>query len=776
MKNIVLTLLTGLLLSLTALAQNYTVSVYGTVMIISENNVIPVPGQAVIITIDSSNTGFTYQNTVYTDQSGYYEDVVSMPNFSGYEYVQAMTFDSCQGQYLYEGQAIIPGATLTPMDFYLCNTAPPQCQAFFYYYQTDPADPYTFSFVNQSIGNYTQVIWNFGDSTFSDEAFPIHTFPGPGAYNVCLTIYDSTYCNSTYCEMVYTGGGWNGCENYFVYNFNNNDPSTLTFEGFLSNGQYAQSYWWDFGDGTTGEGQTVTHTYIPGPGNVGIYMVGLSTMVMDSINDSCFYTSYQEVFIQNQSGCESFIIPTNLSGLTVDFEGYTISQYETEYTWEFGDGVTGTGQFVTHTFPSAGMYTVVLQTIDATGCTYQSFTQIWLDSQNQGCSNYFTYEQLDSTSFTFTGVVYMNNGTTIPDSTSVYMWDFGDGTTGTGQTITHTFQENPVNNYTVCLTTTTIINGVECSASYCEGINVVTPIFSIYGSVYLGNNQVADQAIIHLMIMDTLMQNVIEVQSTTIDSGGYYLFSDLPMYNTRLYFVQAELTEGSIYFGQYLPTYHINSMTWEEATPILPLMNWPADIFMIAGNTVEGGNGTITGIVSDLGTRGMMNNVEVILMDGDSNPLTYLRSDEQGSFSFDGLAFGTYTIHAEIMGIHTIQAQVTLSAEHPAANVEVQVSGGEANIVFGVPEQKLTLDKVGDIYPNPATDASKLEITIKKPVNIEVSIFGQTGQLMDASEISLNAGTHNIEVEMGSLPAGLYLLRITTAQGEMVSRKFMKAR
>lgn len=602
MKNIFLTLLTGLFISLSAFAQNYTVTVFGTVMLVSGNTISPVPDQEVIITIDSSNNGFSYQNTVYTDESGYYEDVISIPGFSGYEYVHVMTFDSCLGQYQYNGQFIAPGPSLQPMDFYLCNT----------------------------------------------------------------------------------GGGWNGCENYFLYTYS--EPFTLAFEGFLYNGQY-----------------------------------------------------------------------------------------ETEYYWEFGDGASAAGQFVSHTYSFPGIYLTSLQTIDATGCTYLTNMEVWVDTLNQGCGTYFSYEQIDSLTFTFTGIVYLNNGMTYPDSSTVYTWDFGDGTTGTGQTITHTFQENPAGGYTVCLTSTIILpDGNSCTANYCEGINLVIPTFYIYGSVFLGNNLVADQAVVHLMTMDTTWQNVVEVQSTTIDSGGFYSFPEVSMYNSCIYYVQAELTEGSAYFGQYVPTYHISSLSWEEATPWLPLMNWPANIFMIAGDSIDSGNGSITGVVSNLGIRGFMNDVEVILMDIDKNPLTYLRSDEQGSFIFDGLAYGTYVIHAEIIGIHSIQAQVTLNADQPDANVQVQVTGGEAYVVFGVPEQNVALDKVGEIYPNPVNDNPKLDITVKKPVSLEISIFGQTGQLMDVQELYLNAGMHSLKLDIGSLPVGLYLLRITTGQSEVVSRKFMK--
>jgi hypothetical protein len=107
------------------------------------------------------------------------------------------------------------------------------------------------------------------------------------------------------------------------------------------------------------------------------------------------------------------------------------------------------------------------------------------------------------------------------------------------------------------------------------------------------------------MTMDTLWQDVVEVGTTTIDSMGFYSFSDIPMYNRCLYYVQAELTEASEYFGQYVPTYHESALTWEEATPVMPLMNWPANIHIIPAGQMQSGEGTISGIVSELGTSGL---------------------------------------------------------------------------------------------------------------------------------------------------------------------------
>jgi PKD repeat protein len=862
MKKLIFTLLTSLFISLSAFAQNYTVTVYGSVMEVIQNTVTPVPNQAVTVTVDSVGFGFSYVNTVYTDESGYYEDVIAIPGFNGYAFVQTSTFDSCLGYEQVNYQSIVPGVTIGPMDFYLCNYVYPECQAYFYYYQADSADPNTFVFENMSSGNYTEVLWDFGDSTYSTEISPVHTFPAPGTYYVCLTISDGADCNSTYCDVVNTEGGTTGCENFFYYSYD--EPYTLTFEGYLMNGQFADYYSWDFGDGTYGTGQTVTHSYTPQ--GIGIYMVGLTTMVFDpATNDSCVSTSYMEVWIQNYQGCyasfryemensnettlhffdmsydpngfpptawywefgdgsvsdtqnpvhtyadtgyytvcltiwagdsctntyceeiytgiitppggcESFILPLSMYGLTVDFQGYTVSQYPTDYMWEFGDGVSGNGQYVSHTYSAPGMYNVTLQTVDATGCYFQTFTQIWLDSTNTGgCNTMFTYDQADSTTFTFYGFIYYNNGMIYPDSTATYSWDFGDGTYGEGQTVTHNFQENPAGGYNVCLTATTVTaDGSTCTATYCEQISLYVPAFNIFGHVYLENNLVADQAVVRLMMMDTLWQGVTEVQSVTIDSGGFYSFNDVPMYNNRMFYVQAELTEGSVYFGQYMPTYHVDALNWEQAMPILPLNNWPADIFMIPGSPVESGEGSIAGVVSNLGVRSTMNDVEVVLMSSESIPLIYTRSDELGNFSFENLALGTYVIHAELMGIHTIQAEVTLSEQQPSASIEVQVSGGEANVVFGIPEQNASFESVSEVYPNPVNDNSRIEITVKEASTVEISVISVTGQLVKSEGLNLDKGTFSYQLETSDLTDGIYMLRIISGQGDMETRRFIK--
>jgi hypothetical protein len=151
----------------------------------------------------------------------------------------------------------------------------------------------------------------------------------------------------------------------------------------------------------------------------------------------------------------------------------------------------------------------------------------------------------------------------------------------------------------------------------------------------------------------------------------------------------------------------------------------------------------------------------------------YQRSDEQGQFSFGNLPMGTYIIHAEIMGIHTVQSEITLDELNSEASVEVQVSGSEVNVVYGIGET-LLIEKVGEVYPNPVTALSNIDITVAQPVKIDMMLYSQNGQLISANAFSLDKGTHSIRPGIDNLPAGLYLLRISASNGESISRKIVK--
>jgi Tol biopolymer transport system component/PKD repeat protein len=198
------------------------------------------------------------------------------------------------------------------------------------------------------------------------------------------------------------------------------------------------SHAWDFGDGANGAGPTVSYTYAA----PGTYTVTLT--VTDTSGATA--TQSQSVTAGNTPPVASFA--SGCSGLTCSFDGSGSSDSDgtiTNYTWNFGDGTTGSSAALSHTYAAAGTYTVMLTVTDnggSTGALSQSVTIVNappVASFTSACS----------------GVTCSFNGSASsdPDGTiTSYSWNFGDGTTGAGVTVSHTYAA--ASTYTVTLTTT----------------------------------------------------------------------------------------------------------------------------------------------------------------------------------------------------------------------------------------------------------------------------------------------------------------------------------
>lgn len=86
----------------------------------------------------------------------------------------------------------------------------------------------------------TSYAWDFGDGNTSNAIFPVHTYAGPGNYNVCLTITDAcgtgTLCQDVLvCEPLSANFTWNSLTG-----------STVQFTD-ISQGN-AAAWQWDFGE------------------------------------------------------------------------------------------------------------------------------------------------------------------------------------------------------------------------------------------------------------------------------------------------------------------------------------------------------------------------------------------------------------------------------------------------------------------------------------------------------------------------------------------------
>lgn len=118
------------------------------------------------------------------------------------------------------------------------------------------------------------------------------------------------------------------------------------------------------------------------------------------------------------------------------------------YAWDFGDQTSASGASPTKAFAVAGTYTVRLTVTDDRGATASATTTATIGNQPPVAKAGGPYVGVVGTAVAFSGA-----GSSDPDGTiTSYAWTFGDGTTGTGATFSHTY--TAAGTFTVSLTVT----------------------------------------------------------------------------------------------------------------------------------------------------------------------------------------------------------------------------------------------------------------------------------------------------------------------------------
>ena len=312
----------------------------------------------------------------------------------------------------------------------------------------------TIQFWDISQGDISAWLWDFGDGTTSTNQYPSHTYASQGSYEVCLTVGNSSgTCSDNYCTEVITGSN-NDCKAMF---FSLNDTVDQFSWQFIdvSYGQ-PDSWQWSFGDGTYSEAQNPEHTF----GQAGMYNVCLAIY---SDSSGCSNTYCQTIIVDPQIACTAYFSFSEISSqpFTYQFVDLSVGNIENRI-WDFGDGKTVNETNPTHTYYQSGEYQVCLSISDGQGNCSDVFCETIYVDIIPDCSANFVYLQDETNPFTFN---FSDNST---GEIINWNWDFGDGTTSSGQNPVHTFTEEGF--YVVCLDVADSTG--QCSDQLCSGIFV----------------------------------------------------------------------------------------------------------------------------------------------------------------------------------------------------------------------------------------------------------------------------------------------------------------
>jgi hypothetical protein len=135
------------------------------------------------------------------------------------------------------------------------------------------------------------------------------------------------------------------------------DTTTLT--ATVETGTNVQ-YEWDFGDGSVGTGAEVGHVY-PAVGDYVASVLAYNTVSSETTTTTVTIT---DVPIEGLAAVNDS--PTLLGGTTT-FTATITAGSNVDYTWDFGDGITMTGQVVGHVYEATGTYTATVTATNSLG-------------------------------------------------------------------------------------------------------------------------------------------------------------------------------------------------------------------------------------------------------------------------------------------------------------------------------------------------------------------------------------------------------------------------
>jgi len=305
--------------------------------------------------------------------------------------------------------------------------------------------PLTVRFTDLSTGNPTSWLWDFGDGTTSSERNPVYTYQSEGSYAVSLTATNEGGSNTnTKSAYIVVNDVPPPVADFSASPRSGTRPLTVDFTD-LSTGN-PTGWAWDFqNDGTIDSyDQHPTWTY----NAVGTYAVKL-TVTNEGGSDTNLKTAY--ITISDIPAPLSEFTASPRSGtrpLTVNFIDQSTGN-PTSWSWDFGEGTFSTERNPSHTYASPGAYTVRLNVSNSAGYNINTKTAyIQVNDIAMPAANFIATPLTKITPLT---VSFTDTSTGGP---TTWLWDFGDGTTSTLQSPTHTY--TTPRRYTVTLTVSNV--------------------------------------------------------------------------------------------------------------------------------------------------------------------------------------------------------------------------------------------------------------------------------------------------------------------------------
>lgn len=213
-------------------------------------------------------------------------------------------------------------------------------------------------------------------------------------------------------------------------------PLSVALSGNGTSGTAPYNYSWSFGDGSpVAYGVTAAHVYTLG----GVYYATLT------VTDAKGNPGRAVVTITVLSNAP---LRANLTANPSSGEAPFATAFSTiahggtppyKYSWSFGDGPNSSGANLTqHVYDSPGVYTAAVTVVDSAGAIVRALALVVVHAPTGTFSLSASAKPANSTVALQTTLTANATGGTSPYS---FSWEFGDGTSGTGASVGHLYNQ-----------------------------------------------------------------------------------------------------------------------------------------------------------------------------------------------------------------------------------------------------------------------------------------------------------------------------------------------
>jgi PKD repeat protein len=738
-----------------------------------------------------------------------------------------------------------PNGTLSNCVSEFCKldtVAPVACNLQAYFTNTPDSvtiAPATIQFTNQTVG-YTPTdssTWSFGDGTpNSNLVNPNHVYASPGAYMVCLyvkknsTLAGSPACRDTFCRMITIGTPCNLLANFTWYRDSLvTIPNSYHFTNTTTPLAATDSIRWTFGDGTSSNQVNPTHNYTTtGTFNVCLRVIKRNPngVLSNCIGEKCYTIVVAPISTCNiqayfTSSADS-LQPNNIH-FTNQSTGFASSD---SITWIFGDGTTSNQINPTHTYTTAGAYTVCLRikknnTPAGTAPCVNIYCKVVVIALPCNLVANFTWYR-DSLPTVALNTYHFTNTSVPLAATDSIRWTFGDGTSSNQVNPTHVYAN--AGTYNVCLRVIkrtasgvltncvgekcyTIIVPQQCNivASYTWQADVAN-----FKRINFTNTTIAPTAATALWNFgDGTTASTWNVAHIYAQPGRYYICLRVQYGNCISYkcdsiniveppfvvpcidlakFSSATFGNGSAAFAVFYPQNNVQ-YTW----------------------TFGDGTGAQTGLYAShtYATSGTFNACLTAFKDSNCastscrniyitpncNNITLTIGDVRDSLIPNRIKFTALSNTATTSQQWTItkipttatSGTITINTNNPtymfldSGYYNVCVRATYANgcvkticktiyIAQNLPGSNVCTLQA---YPNPASTVVNTTVTLAQPQIINATIYNITNAIVSQTQQQGVVGINTISVNIASLPAGIYTIRVLYG-GQVCYAPFIK--